>query len=547
MKEKIRHLLNQDHQIVLVFYMIMAILLYYKSFGAGLVFDMVDWCINYELYGFKSLFHPTYDYAVRPVYHFILYSFWKLFGTDVFYWNLICLVLHVFNAYLLYIFLKIFFQKFIYKKDANKIVAFISSFLFLIAPLNTEAIVWLACMHYLITSFCLLSILILFELYFQKNNRLLFISTFILYAIAAYSIELAYSIPLVLSAYYILFCKDNKSFKSFFKIIIFPISIITLSVFIFTKVYYGVWIGHYKLNTSNFDYLSILSRFLIQFIEYSHITSFLKYNQKELIYTFCYNHLVVLFIIFIIISIGLYTLYTIKSKNNKYTSFIFLFSSTLFLFIPISIQFFWYMTPIIGDRFHYMVGVFLIPLVVYFFYIFFNKYLSISILIVYLISSIFLLEKNIYNWNASKNIHEKVVNSFRWQNAKRIFVISQANMFNGAYIFGTEDDLKRTMYLTHKIKNIDFYPISFYNMNLVTDKISIEKINDTTLKCSLNQYGNWFWKNMSVGAVDNNNELFDMQTDKNWGLFIQVSFNDIKEGDVFLYQDGIELKEFKFK
>jgi hypothetical protein len=103
------------------------------------------------------------------------------------------------------------------------------------------------------------------------------------------------------------------------------------------------------------------------------------------------------------------------------------------------------------------------------------------------------------------------------------------------------------MYLTHKIKNIDFYPISFYNMNLVTDKISIEKINDTTLKCSLNQYGNWFWKNMSVGVVDINNELFDMQTDKNLGLFIQVSFNDIKEGDVFLYQDGIELKEFKFK
>jgi hypothetical protein len=52
---------------------------------------------------------------------------------------------------------------------------------------------------------------------------------------------------------------------------------------------------------------------------------------------------------------------------------------------------------------------------------------------------------------------------------------------------------------------------------------------------------------MSVGVVDINNELFDMQTDKNWGLFIQVSFNDIKEGDVFLYQDGIELKEFKFK
>jgi hypothetical protein len=205
------------------------------------------------------------------------------------------------------------------------------------------------------------------------------------------------------------------------------------------------------------------------------------------------------------------------------------------------------MTPIIGDRFHYMLGVFLIPLVVYFFYMFFNKYLSISILIVYTVASIFLLEKNINNWNSAKIIHKKVVNSFRWQNAKRIFVISQANMFNGAYIFGTEDDLKRTLYLTHKIKNIEFYPISFYNMNLVTDKISIEKINDTTLKCNLKQYGNWFWKNMSVGAVDNNNELFDMQTDKNWGLFIQLSFNDIKEGDVFLYQDGIELKEFKFK
>ncbi len=145
-------------------------------------------------------------------------------------------------------------------------------------------------------------------------------------------------------------------------------------------------------------------------------------------------------------------------------------------------------------------------------------------------------------------MHTSLIKDFRWYNAKRVFILTNANYVNGAYIFGAEDDLRRTLHLykDERVLKIPFTYISYFNMCKLTDDVNVTNPSDSTLKIEFKQFGNWFWRDLSKGLPDDSNSLYTLKKDPNWGLYMNVHFHDIRKGDVFIYQKNLHWNEILF-
>ena len=65
-----------------LFFLALILFYYLPTKGAGFVFDTIEWFYDYETHTDFSFFSPPFDHTIRPVYHFILYHFYKLVGLS---------------------------------------------------------------------------------------------------------------------------------------------------------------------------------------------------------------------------------------------------------------------------------------------------------------------------------------------------------------------------------------------------------------------------------------------------------------------------------
>lgn len=182
--------------------------LYYPSL-ANPFYDMLDdrWLVteNYgirdlSLHGWLNLFlHDTRDLHYMPV-TYVSYSIdYALFGMNAFWLRMHNLVLHVVSGLLLFVFIRLLTQR--------RNIALLIAFLYVIQPMNMEAVVWAACRKQaLFYSFMLASMIAYLLFLREKEGRrrnLLYLTAIVLWVISVMAKATSITLPGVFVLLYI--------------------------------------------------------------------------------------------------------------------------------------------------------------------------------------------------------------------------------------------------------------------------------------------------------------------------------------------------------
>ncbi len=536
---------------LLLFFWCCAFILYFPAHHAGLVCDAIDWIKNYNVYGYHNLIHPPYDNTIRPVYHFCLITCWKLFGTNGYAWLMVTTGLHAYNVTIVFFVLRSLQQKLGFKNAQWS--ALLASFSFLISPLNTEPIVWYACIHYLITFACIFSI-VWCIIHWQKFSLAsLGIIISILYLIAILSLEVSYAAILLIAILFILFRNILFSNKQIFKIglvTILPMLLLTLAFFVLTRLTYGKWIGHYGVNAVvNNTVWSITGKFFGHLLK--DIFFFNHYGNRHTVNLYLQTQHTLSIVFFLIVGGCIYLLFFRNQYiSPKWRFVLWLFLSLGAVYAPTCTLFFYDFMNIQTDRLEYFISPFIICLLIFGLYQISQPTLRNALLVVYLSIQLFVVKRNIAAWSSNRVLQESLINHANFPSGKRIFVLAAYTNFKGVYGFGVNQMVPQfeSMYqvLTHgKNCGSEVHLIAYFNMNKMTDGVQVSVMNDSTLKVELNQWGSWFWEDMMHGLVSKKEKYYQIVKDEELNHYMLVTFTDKKPDDVYLYQVGNQWKYVK--
>jgi thioredoxin-like negative regulator of GroEL len=162
----------------IVFLFIIGFILYFRSVFNGFVgddyYNIIQNNLVHSLLNLSKLFTSDPLFAQWPFYRPLMYVFFSIiysvFGAQAWVYHLFDLLLHIFNTILLFVFLKKIFilQKFRFSQS----LAFLLSLIFLIHPVNVEAVAYIAVTQDLMLGCFLLLGLLLTDYYCRGKASL---------------------------------------------------------------------------------------------------------------------------------------------------------------------------------------------------------------------------------------------------------------------------------------------------------------------------------------------------------------------------------------
>ena len=350
---------NFNFKIFLIFFLL-GFLIYANSFQNQLFWDDDDNIVR-NLYIKSWKFLPNYfsenliagaglhSNYWRPL---LLFSFsldYKIFKLNPFGYHFTNTILHIFNAFLIYYLLYLIFK--------NQKISFLTALIFLLHPLQTEAITYVSGRgDPLSIFFILLAFIFYFYLKNQKENKYLILSS-VFFILALLTKESTIFFPGLILLYEILFREKEKLKTIFFRIS--PLFLVALIYLILrlTVLNFGQTLNLYgeeNLFTQNIHYrlFTFLKILLIYFSIYFAPIHLYMERTTEILTTFF--HPAVIFSLLILIFIVFVSTYFLK-RNNKIFAFGFgLFFISLFPFsnilVPVSGLLYehWLYFPLVG-------------------------------------------------------------------------------------------------------------------------------------------------------------------------------------------------------
>ncbi len=158
---------------------------------------------NRSANAFADLSQDVYR-PVTTITYAVDYALGKL---NTFGYHLVNVLLHSFNAMLLFLFLYLVF--------GNIPLALMTSLFFACHPVQTEVVSWISGRASVLFLFFYLSALIFYVLFLRRSKKQYFIYSLVLYAFSLFSKEMAVTLPLVLIVYDLHFLRrDNDSLRS---------------------------------------------------------------------------------------------------------------------------------------------------------------------------------------------------------------------------------------------------------------------------------------------------------------------------------------------
>ncbi len=525
--------------LVLFLFWALALLLYFPARNSMFVYDFIGWIQRYQTEGWGGFIHQFGDKGLHPFYQFFFFSIWKIFGLNSIAWFFIFVSFHVCNAFLTFLFLSNLSAEMKIKGGSS--VALFGSFFFLISPYSTEPVVWGATIHYLTTTACGLLILILMLRYLQTGTVCLLICIHVLYFIALFSLEIAFSIPFLVVI--IISFLDSDIFKkvsrdSLLVRVVLPFFLWIPVYFLGTKLFLGKWIGHYGAQTHlDFSWglvVGNLNKYLADFLWF---LQYADYERRNVVFTFLERDKIA-FIFFLFFAIITSTVFFYRGKISPYIKvnalpfalFLAAMLTTLNLYVV-------YIVPVEGDRYSYFGSVFLLAMVSGIIHLF-PRIIRYFLLATFIFFSIKFQLYNVQSWAINAKVISGLEKSFKWDTASKIYVLNIPDNFRGTYMYRSV--LDRSMFaLGMKVKyGRNFYDntrdIMQYNMNSSDDSVTVEKISDNQLKVTLSGVGNWWWIE-GKGAYSYSTDDYSVTIDE-WNHAYVLTMKKKLPGEVYIYQ-----------
>lgn len=277
----------------------------------------------------------------------------------------------------------------------------------------------------------------------------------------------------------------------------------------------------------------IFSTLLKYFFKLFGFVHFMEYPVREKLYGWCNDYKHVLLVWGTVAAV--FSILVFKTKFKREAKFVVVL--LLFAFIvllPVLNMYFMFLSNIENDRlsffatpFLYLTAAFLItrfPAYVY---------LPISIGILLLMKK--LLGLYTWYWINAATVQQHTLDSFRWFDKEKVYILNLPQNFNGAYIYHKNWRFAVAMLVKNNhdiLKQIE--TVAGQNMYDINDGITVTPIDTATYNISKNGWG-WFW-NGPFGATDYETDDFIFRLKEN-GYTVKFK-HPLKESDVVVYQNG---------
>lgn len=178
-------------------YLVLFLLGYYQTFSVGFLSDDFGLIYQFKTEGAEVFRHNFHDYFYLPLSHTIAYVQYLVFGTEPLGFRIVQYLVHLMNAWLLFLVVRRVIKGTDAADHAFTIAAF-SGAVFLIHPYQTEGVVWLASRAYVLcTFFCLMAILFWMRYARDKKARQL-VFALLWFTAALFTKEVALVLPVLI-------------------------------------------------------------------------------------------------------------------------------------------------------------------------------------------------------------------------------------------------------------------------------------------------------------------------------------------------------------
>ena len=524
-------------------FILSSLILFLPTRRYGMVTDFINWMSRYDN-GTTSDLWICFGYpGLHHFFHLINYSFFSVFGTNEWAWYFLASILHGINAYLVFrlseALLKLIGSK------VSKQIPLIIGILFLCMPYNVEAVVWKACIHYLITTGLIIQSLRWLIEYLKKGENKYLIFVFTAFLLSLFSLELSFIVPL-LSLALILFIKYSTETEidlgSSLKKVVLSQLLMLISYLVLSRWAIGNFIGHYgadKHFNLNPDLifgngLKYLSKYLIHPHFFDGLIKFAYYEALSQPVVYIPTILVITGSIFL----GFFKWKKLSPELRLSCFMLIVFAVAL---APILTLYFSHTLLWENDRYGYLASAFFIPFLVLLLLNIPWKPVAKSLLVVWTGFTLFFFARMITHcYNAGKLQHALLDNFKIPDKANDLFILSSPDNYKGLLLFRDYDTKGDFIRKSLKyLKGVEFenkiHHVSQFNAVNMTDAIKVRLSSDKEFIIGFNQYGNWFWKH-GIGLSSYETKEFNVRKNR-YNLTCEIKHP--KPNDYIFYSGGL--------
>lgn len=500
---------------VWLFLCLFSVVLYAPAVKAGWVIDAIGWLRDVQSYSLSDYLNRTHS-QVQSLYQFtqgITYVFYLLWGSNVYMWSLLYILLHGTNCYLLFLCVRLLLQQSSY--TLSHTVALAAALLLLTAPTASEAVVWKACYHYLQgLCFVLLVWYALLQYLFLGRTVMAWWAAMV-FGCAILSLEVFLVIPFMCLStlgYYSWILKGPKAITyAAFRRFVIPQLVLLVLYFVLFVAYYGGFQPHeYNLYRQGITtYLGKPLKHLFHLLLWGR---YYPMPLKTSIYIALDTGWVQA------ISYGVFALLGWRIWILRYKGIwgllalllccaVFMLALLMPLPFPPAAQWVFY------DRYGYFAMAFLAAILALM--LFKTLQANWAMLLVgmfVLIQSAVTLKLNLY-WKNSASVSHKLLTSLPRHEYGTVILLNLPENMEGVPMIGADSsgmfqEMQGRLYDLHSKAKI--YDVLAFNMLTKDDGATAEVVNDSTLQITLNQWGTWWWY-MGHGATNYSTADYSVQ------------------------------------
>lgn len=532
---------------LLFFFAAVVHVVFFPTATAGFVTDFTGLAGKLENGNFWDFLNCFGFPAMEQLRHLFLWIFYHTFGVHSYGWYFIFTTLHILNAWLLFKLGLQLFQK--YKIKNAEPGAFAAALMFVICPYNVEPVVWRVNFVFLFITFLILYILRQYLFYTDSNQRKYLLRLQVAFIIGLFTFELALVTPILLSAFIFFDSIYQKTFKVFLQkygtIVLPQVGIIGI-YFIIQKAMLGLWVGHYGAETHlKFDPTLIFGNLLKYTSKLLVFSRNIPHQTKDVIYKTLESPWVWGTFMLLIVAGFIYALKSRKILQEK-TRLAWIFAAFYFIaLLPILNIYFYHVLHIENDRYGYLPSVFFYLLIVLLMSNF-PKWLSGTLIGVYLIFGLNFTLKNVDSWSKGDQVFRGLLEDYRWGTTANVYVLTVPDNFEGAGMFRRyqrEDSSLRDALVNMYDKKIEgeIHEVFHFNQRKLTGDFKATRDSTGLINIEFAYYGSWFW-DCGHGTSGFETDDFECKTD---GLKAKIRIKNPKSDDVIIFTNGTNWSELK--
>lgn len=536
-----------SRNLVLILFFVVTLISYYPTIGAGFVFDFLGWQRVYNLGSFSDIFHCFGYPGNHQTLHFFFYSIYSLFHINGWAWYLIFGGLHAFNGWLFYLWILSISKR--WKIQTPPWLPVLIGLIFLLHPYAVEAVVWKACLHYLLSLGAILGQLLLITRYLNDGKKQTLWLALLTYFASFFLLELSYVTPLVISLFVMIDVFASGQLTPNKKRITVAAGLwgLLITGLLINRFTLGAWVGHYGAETHlNINVIGMMATEIKYWVKHLFDARYFPFNLKNLIFD---NILSTPELVFFTMvgCMAVAIVYVIKIRRHSGAIHLAVWAtlaSSLYI-LPVSNLFFYHLLLGTNDRFSYVPLLFCL-VAIYALLTKCNKWVWLPITTIVLLLQIFLQHQTIRQWKESTTVIQCLRDSFRWHDRSPVFVLNSPDNLNGIVMTSVRDVPsgieELVSYQTDRPYEGVMFDVLQYNMTSPNDGVTVEETGPMELTVTFKQWGNW-WHYHGNGASTYENEFYKAEV-LNYPYCL--TFKQLPDNSAIIYQDGKEWKEFTF-